>query len=195
MLATLAANSIFNVLAPEIVARRELLLDASVKLADRDERDLGLEVRAFPVPGKVALYLENAAAGPGFGTRPGDALGLEVRGADGRGFFYLPGSAEMPPALAWRLKGAALVFFDGTLWRDDEMIAAGVGTKTGRRMGHMSVSGPEGSLASFAPLGVRRKIFVHVNNTNPILLDDSPDRAEVAAGGWEVAFDGMEIVL
>jgi pyrroloquinoline quinone biosynthesis protein B len=75
------------------------------------------------------------------------------------------------------------------------MIAAGVGTKTGRRMGHMSVSGPGGTLAAFAPLGVGRKIFVHVNNTNPILLDDSPERAEAEAGGWEVAFDGMEIVL
>lgn len=194
MLLTLAANSIFNVLAPEIVARRELPLAAPVLLADRDGRDPGLEVRAFPVSGKVALYLEDAAES-GYGTRPGDALGLEVRSADGRGFFYLPGCAEMPSALAERLERAALVFFDGTLWRDDEMIAAGVGTKTGRRMGHMSVSGPGGSLASFATLGVRRKIFVRVNNTNPILLDDSPDRAEVAAGGWEVAFDGMEIVL
>ncbi|MSO85100.1 MAG: pyrroloquinoline quinone biosynthesis protein PqqB [Rhodospirillales bacterium] len=194
VLASLAANSIFNVLAPEIVARRELSLAATVKLADRDGRELGLEVRAFAVPGKVALYLENAAD-PGFGTRPGDALGLEVRGADGRGFFYLPGCAEMPPALARRLKGAGLVFFDGTLWRNDEMIAAGVGTKTGQRMGHMSVSGPDGALAAFASLGVGRKIFIHVNNTNPILLDDSRERAETVASGWEVAFDGMEIVL
>ena len=86
-----------------------------------------------------------------------------------------------------------MLLFDGTLWRDDEMIVQGVGTKTGRRMGHMSVSGPDGSLAAFADLGIRRKIFIHINNTNPILLDDSPERAFVKEAGWEVGEDGMEV--
>ena len=93
------------------------------------------------------------------------------------------------------MRGADAVFFDGTLWRDDEMIRAGTGTKTGLRMGHMSVSGPDGTIAAFAGLGVRRKILLHINNSNPVLLDDSPERAAVEAAGWEVAYDGMEIDL
>jgi pyrroloquinoline quinone biosynthesis protein B len=94
-----------------------------------------------------------------------------------------------------RLAGAALVFFDGTLWRDDEMIRLGLGEKTGRRMGHISMSGAEGAIAGFADLGVRRRIFIHINNSNPVLLDDSPERAEAAAAGWEIAHDGMEVRL
>jgi pyrroloquinoline quinone biosynthesis protein B len=101
----------------------------------------------------------------------------------------------MPPELAARLRHAPLVLFDGTLWRDDEMIRAGVGAKTGRRMGHMSCSGPDGSIAAFAPLKVRRKFFIHLNNTNPLLIADSPERAAAAASGWEIAQDGMEIAL
>ena len=109
--------------------------------------------------------------------------------------FFIPGCAAMPDALAHRLKGAALVFFDGTLWRDDEMIAQGVGKKTGKRMGHISCSGPDGSIAAFEVLEVRRKVFIHINNTNPLLLPDSPERADAEARGWEVAYDGMEIGL
>jgi pyrroloquinoline quinone biosynthesis protein B len=101
----------------------------------------------------------------------------------------------MTAEIAARLRGAELVFFDGTLWRDDEMIAEGSGSKTGRRMGHISASGAGGAIAAFAPLGVKRKIFIHVNNSNPLLLADSAERAEAAAGGWEVAADGMELRL
>jgi pyrroloquinoline quinone biosynthesis protein B len=87
------------------------------------------------------------------------------------------------------------VLFDGTLWDDGEMVAAGLGKKSGRRMGHMSLSGPGGTIAAFAGLDVERKVFVHINNTNPVLLADSPERAAAEKAGWEVAFDGMEIVL
>ena len=75
------------------------------------------------------------------------------------------------------------------------MVSAGVGVKTGRRMGHMSIAGEDGSLAQLASLGVRRRIYVHINNTNPILLAGSPERLQVEAAGWEVAYDGMEILL
>ena len=101
----------------------------------------------------------------------------------------------MPDQLATRLRGAALVFFDGTLWQDDEMVVSGVGVKTGRRMGHMSVSGEDGTLAAFDGLDVSRKVFIHINTTNPILLDDSPERATVEQAGWEVSWDGMAIEL
>ena len=101
----------------------------------------------------------------------------------------------MSDELAARLKGAALVFFDGTLWRDDEMFMQGVGKKTGRRMGHVSCSGAEGSIAAFEALGVKRKIFIHINNTNPLLIPGSAERVEAEARGWEIAYDGMEILL
>ena len=87
------------------------------------------------------------------------------------------------------------MFFDGTLWEDEEMIRAGVGAKTGRRMGHMPVSGAEGSMAAFAGLGVGRKVYVHMNNTNPLWRPGSPERAEAEAAGWEIGYDGMEVAL
>jgi len=87
-----------------------------------------------------------------------------------------------------------VIFFDGTLFTDDEMIASGTGAKTGRRMGHMPLDGPGGSLAALNGLHARR-IFVHINNTNPILVDGSPERGRVVAAGWEIAEDGLEIKL
>ena len=123
-----------------------------------------------------------------------DTVGVQVTHGRRR-LYFVPGCAAMTPELARRLDGADVVFFDGTLWRDDEMIRAGLGQKTGRRMGHVSVSGPEGAIAAFEGLDVGRKIFIHINNSNPILLDDSPERAAVTAAGWEVAHDGMEVRL
>jgi pyrroloquinoline quinone biosynthesis protein B len=109
--------------------------------------------------------------------------------------FFIPGCAVMNDGLRRRLAGAALVFFDGTLWRDDEMIRMGVGSKTGRRMGHMSMSGDDGSIAAFRDLNVQRRIFIHINNTNPALLDDSAERRIANEAGWEIAYDGMEVRL
>lgn len=195
VLAALRANSIFGVLNGDYVVRRELPLEQPTELCDASGRATGLQITAFAVPGKVALYLENLAAGPGFGTEAGDIVGLEVRAGAAKRFFYIPGCANMTPELGRRLRGAPLVFFDGTLWRDDEMIAAGMGTKTGQRMGHMSMAGAEGSIAAFAGAGVGRKIFIHINNTNPVLLEDSPERDAATAAGWEIAHDGMEIDL
>ena len=94
-----------------------------------------------------------------------------------------------------RIEGSQLLFFDGTLWRDDEMIASGLGSKTGQRMGHLSMSGPEGSMAVLAEISLGRRIFIHINNSNAALLADSAERKTLAAAGWEVAHDGMEIEL
>ena len=185
----LAANSVFQVLNADLVKRRTLALNTIVELEGPDGPS-GITVEMFAVPGKVALYLEGAA--PVLDGETEDTVGLRISG-NGKSFFYIPGCARLTPALADRIRGAELLLFDGTLWRDDEMIVQGVGTKTGRRMGHMSVSGPDGSLAAFADLGIRRKIFIHINNTNPILLDDSPERAFVKEAGWEVGEDGMEV--
>jgi pyrroloquinoline quinone biosynthesis protein B len=196
VLSVLRANSIFNVLNPDYVERRRMRLDEPFEICDRTGGGTGIVVEAFAVPGKVALYLEDAAAGSNFGTQPEDTVGLRIAARDnGSQCFYVPGCAALTDDLAGRFAGASLVLFDGTLWRDDEMIVAGVGTKTGRRMGHMSVSGVDGTMAAFAKLGVKRKVFVHMNNSNPILLADSPERAAIAEAGWEAAHDGMEIAL
>ena len=176
-------NPIFDALARDVVQRHAVALDEEVSLPG------GLLLRLFPVPGKVALYLEGKADG-----EAGDTVGAEISSA-GASLFYVPGCAAMTPGLAARLQDADTVMFDGTLWHDDEMIRAGLGEKTGQRMGHMSVSGPRGTLAAFAELRVRHKILLHINNSNPVLLDDSPERAEVEAAGWHVAFDGMRLEL
>ena len=192
----LDANSIFNVLNPQYVRRHTLELSRPFRPADAAGRGLGLEVEAFAVPGKVALFMEDASRGDDFGTREGDTVGLHVRSLEkDASFYYIPGCARLDDALRRRLDGAGLLFFDGTLFRDDEMITMGVGKKTGQRMGHISMDGDAGSLAAFRDVRVARKIYIHVNNTNPVLLENSPERNTVERAGWGVAHDGQAIDL
>jgi pyrroloquinoline quinone biosynthesis protein B len=181
--AVLDANPIFDVLDRTIVTRRVIALDEDVTLPG------GVALRLFSVAGKVPLYLEGAAE-----ATEDDTVGARLSHA-GAELFYVPACAAMTPTLASQLRGADTVMFDGTLWRDDEMIRAGLGAKTGRRMGHMSVSGDGGTIQAFAELGVRRKMLLHINNSNPVLLDDSAERAEVERAGWQVAFDGMRVAF
>ncbi|MFC0388587.1 pyrroloquinoline quinone biosynthesis protein PqqB [Muricoccus vinaceus] len=191
-LAVLAANPIFRALDPGLVPRRPLAV-GETELEDAAGESLGLTVEAFSVPGKIPLFLEEGAD-PGH-EEEGSTIGLSIRAGDAPPAFFIPGCAAMTPALCERLRGAALVLFDGTLWRDDEMQRTGAGVKTGARMGHMSVDGPGGVIAAFRDLGVRRRVLVHLNNTNPLLLADSPERALAGAAGWEVAEDGMELFV
>ena len=195
VLATVNANSVFNVLNPEKVERIELASDTPTPLTGAGV-ELGLTVEAFDVPGKVALYLEDASKGDSFGTETGDTIGLKATDqATGKSFFYIPGCAAVDAPLAARLKGAELVLFDGTLYTDDEMVSQGLLPKTGHRMGHISMSGPDGSIAAFDNLDVARKVFVHINNSNPALNDNSPERKAIESAGWVVSYDGMEISL
>ena len=189
----LAANTVFNVLNPDFVQRRTFRLDEAVELTETDGTPLGLRLTVFPVPGKVALWLEDASAGENFGTVDEDTVGLEIADTEGRRVYYIPGCARMTDDLAARLDGADVVFFDGTLWTDDEMIRQEVGIKTGQRMGHISMSGPDGSIAAFEALNVGRKVFIHINNTNPVLRQGSAERAEAEASGWTIAQDGMTV--
>ena len=184
-LAALADNPIFGVLAPDLVTRRAVVPGAPLTFAG------GLEAELFLVPGKVPLYLEGED--PDTTSETAANVGVEIIVAGAR-IAYVPGAAAVTPAMMQRLARADVVFFDGTLFQDDEMIATGTGTKTGRRMGHMPIDGPDGSLQALAGLAARR-IYVHINNTNPILIDGSPQRRQVERAGFEVAEDGMEIVL
>jgi pyrroloquinoline quinone biosynthesis protein B len=196
VLGVLAANSIFGVLNPDYVARRPLALGGAVDVTTRAGALLGLRVEAFSVPGKVALWLEDARIEERLAQRSEDTVGLMIaEPATGRRFYYIPACAALDDDLRARLQAAPLLFFDGTLWSDDEMIEAGLGTKTGRRMGHLSVSGPAGAIAALAPLGIARKLFIHINNTNPLLSPASAERRTAEAAGWEIARDGLELRL
>ncbi|MCU0945685.1 MAG: pyrroloquinoline quinone biosynthesis protein PqqB [Rubritepida sp.] len=184
-LGVLDANPIFRALNPKFVTRHAMPLDAPFAVC-------GVTVTAYAVPGKVPLFAEQGGD-PGV-AESGEAIGLALS-AGGGTLHYVPGCARMTDALRDRLHGVACVMFDGTLFDDEEMIRLGAGPKTGRRMGHMPMTGPGGTLDAFAEIAVGRRIFVHVNNTNPALLADSPERARLATAGWEVAEDGMELVL
>jgi pyrroloquinoline quinone biosynthesis protein B len=193
VLDVLAQNSIFKVLPSERVPRTGVVLEERTPICDASGENLGFWSEAFAVPGKAPLWCEDESR-PSLGTQEGDTIGLALGSGGGSpALFYIPGCAAMSENLSRRLMNAPLVFFDGTLWRDDEMIVQGVGAKSGRRMGHMSCAGEDGTMAAFEGLNVKRKIFVHINNTNPILDPDSPERAEAVKRGWEVAWDGMEI--
>jgi pyrroloquinoline quinone biosynthesis protein B len=193
VLGVLAENSIFDALDSRLVRRVTMELGRPFTV-EGPSGPVGITIEAFPVPGKVPLYLEDETAKGNFGSQEGDTAGLKVTDtATGRHFFYIPGCARLDDALRARLKSAPLLFFDGTLYANDEMIAQGLLNKTGERIGHMNMSGSAGSVAELAPLGIGRKIFIHINNSNPVLREGSPERATVEAAGWEVAYDGMEV--
>ena len=182
------AHRPFGGVVPEIAARahvdilpgliRQVLHEADVSIGEVDA------IAATAGPGLIGGVMVALMAGKGLALSAG-------RGT----LHYIPGCAAMTPALRARLSGAACVLFDGTLFDDEEMIRLGAGPKTGRRMGHMPMTGAGSTLEAFAGIPVRRRVFVHINNTNPALLADSPERAHLAAAGWEVAEDGMEIRL
>jgi pyrroloquinoline quinone biosynthesis protein B len=183
-LGTLAANPMLNVLGDE-VRRCAVARDEPFALAG------GISAELFSVPGKVALYLEGKD--PALTAETGVNVGIEL-GYGSRRLAYVPGAAAMTPALQARLARADVVLFDGTLFTDDEMIATGTGDKTGRRMGHLPLTGADGTLAALAECGGRR-ILIHINNTNPILIEGSAERRTVEQAGFEIAYDGMEIAL
>jgi pyrroloquinoline quinone biosynthesis protein B len=153
------------------------------------------------VPGKAAWYLEGKPH-PGGDPRDrgkngaGDTLGLRISDkTTGKYFYFLAACAGVTDDLKARLAGAPLIFFDGTVWRDDELIAAGLGSKTGQSMGHIAMSGETGAIGSLAGLDIARKIFLHINNSNPALLHDSAEREIAERAGWQIPADGTEITL
>jgi len=195
VLAILKSNSIFNVLSAENVKRRPIEVDKAFEPALPDGSPSGIEVLPFEVPGKGAWYLEGKAH-PAGGDGAGDTLGLRILDkSSGKYFYFLAACARVTDDLKSRLAGAALVFFDGTVWRDDELIAAGLGAKTGQSMGHISMSGDHGAIESLAGLDIGKKMFLHINNSNPALLRGSNERKVAEAAGWHIPADGTEITL
>jgi pyrroloquinoline quinone biosynthesis protein B len=195
VLSILATNSIFNVLNGNSVPRQPIEAEETFEPVLPDGSSSGIEVLPFAVPGKGAWYLESKAH-PAGDSDVGDTLGLRICDrANGRHFYFLAACAGLTDDLKARLKGASVIFFDGTLWRDDELVVAGLGSKTGRDMGHIAMSGETGAIESLASLGIDRKIFLHINNSNPVWPRNSAERKAAERACWEIPVDGMEITL
>jgi pyrroloquinoline quinone biosynthesis protein B len=195
VLSILKTNSIFNVLSEKNVLRQPIAVDEVFEPALPDGSPSGIEVLPFAVAGKGAWYLEGKAH-PAGDAGEGDTLGLRIADkASGKHFYFLAACAKVTDDLRSRLNGASAIFFDGTVWRDDELIAAGLGTKTGQGMGHIAMSGDNGAIESLDGLDIDRKMFLHINNSNPVLLRDSAERATAERAGWLIPADGTEITL
>jgi pyrroloquinoline quinone biosynthesis protein B len=162
-------------------------------LALGQEQALGndLHVKAIPAPGKLPLHLEGRRP-----PSPEDNVGFVVREGTRWRLAYFSGVAGPSPEVEQAVRDASVVFFDGTFWSSDELIAAGLGTRRAEEMAHWPVGGPEGSLNFLGPATKGSwSFYIHVNNTNPILHEDSAERKAVADAGMQVAVDGMELNL
>ena len=186
ILSSLADNRVFDVVAPSSVSR------TSVTLEEPFEPVEGLSVTLFAVPGKAPLWLEGSD--PVIGQATETTVGAIVE-AGGRRLAYIPGCAVVSDDLRERVDGVGALLFDGTVMEDDDLIRAGVGKKTGWRMGHVPMAGPHGSIAALAGIAAEERIFVHINNTNPALIEGSPERRRVEEAGWTIAYDGLTITL
>jgi pyrroloquinoline quinone biosynthesis protein B len=176
----------FGVLNPQLVQRMP------VGLETRIDAGLGFSISTFAVPGKVPLYLEGEDVE--IGGESDMTIGVEITWRAQRAVI-IPGCAEVSSDVLRRVDGADVLFFDGTTFTDDEMVRMGLSQKTAWRMGHCAIDGGRGSLARFAGSKIGRRVYTHINNSNPILVEDSPERAKVEAAGWSVAHDGLEISL
>jgi pyrroloquinoline quinone biosynthesis protein B len=160
----------------------------STPLSYRDGCPSGLTVSSFPVPAGPPRF-----AG---GDHPGHTVGLLIRDeASGGACAFVPGCGGLDDTLLGKLGQADLVLFDGTFWKDEELIALGIGERTAREMDHLPVSGPDGSLERLASLGSAHRVYTHINNTNPMLIEDSPERLLVERRGLAVGADGMRFTL
>jgi pyrroloquinoline quinone biosynthesis protein B len=192
----LLSNSIFRVCNPALVKRIPLELGKEIELEGPDG-PLGVMLTPHPIPGKIALYLEDLSAGAkNFGTQEGDTIALRLRAKGETAYtFYIPGCSEIEGRLKDMVSGADLLLFDGTTYTDNELVEAGISDKTAMRMGHVSVGGGSGTLAAFKDVPIKRRVFVHINNTNPILEHGSDAEKAVKAAGWEIGRDGQEIII
>lgn len=166
----------------------ELPIDTAVPLRYRDGDESGLWVEAFVVPGDPPRFARADA--------DGHTVGLFVRDPEaGRACAFVPGCGALTPPLLARLATTDVLLFDGTFWTDEEPVAAGIGTRTARQMGHVPMAGPGGSLEQLAPLPCRHRVYTHINNTNPVLVEQSRERALVGEAGLTVGFDGWQVIV
>ena len=176
----------------EQVTWRTLKLDVEEPVLHADGRPSGLTVTAVAVPGKPPIHLEGLVSS----GEPELNVGLRFRqSASGGVLVYCPAVGRITSSVLNALEGADCVLFDGTFWSSDELSAPGFLEKSAEDLAHWPVGGPEGSLSILSKIDASRRVFIHINNTNPMLREDSHERKLVEAAGWEVAWDGMEIRL
>ena len=181
-------NPVFNVLA-HFCSVRWQPVSVTPPQAFTVPDAAGLRFTPVPLSSKAPPYSPHR-----HDPHPGDNIGVLIEDlASGHKVFYAPGFGAMEAPLEPVLADADCVLLDGTFWTDDEMIQLGISSKRAREIGHLPQSGPDGMLALLANYPQPRKVLIHINNTNPILDEDSPERAELSAAGIELAFDGMEI--
>ena len=186
-------NALYRTLErlPDQVTWRPLPLGREVELAGREGAASGLVVEAVAVPGKPPVHLEGV-----WPPHPEDNIGLRIREpATGRRLAYFSGVGRLTEGVRAAVADADGLFFDGTFWSSDELPGLGLGNKRAEDMAHLPVGGDQGSLAALAGLTVPRRIYIHLNNSNPLLREDSPERRQAGRAGWEVAHDGMEVTL
>ncbi|MCH2038250.1 MAG: pyrroloquinoline quinone biosynthesis protein PqqB [Rickettsiales bacterium] len=184
----LADNSVFNVLSNDNVKRN------SIRLNEPFTPSPDLKATLFSVPGKVPLFMEEKDAPIDTEMMGEQTVGVLLE-ANGKQAYYIPGCAALPDNLKGRISQSDLLLFDGTVFNDNEMQDSGAGHKTGRRMGHMPIAGNDGSMNALKDIEIGSKVFVHINNTNPIWQPNAPERKQVEQEGWVVGYDGMEIRL
>ncbi|NGZ95747.1 MAG: pyrroloquinoline quinone biosynthesis protein PqqB [Nitrospira sp. WS110] len=176
----------------EQVTWRTLKLDVEEPLLHEDGRPSELTVTAVAVPGKIPIHLEGLASS----GEPDVNVGLRFRQSTNGGVFaYFPAVGRITSSVLNALEETDCVMFDGTFWSSDELSAPGFLEKSAEDLAHWPVGGPHGSLALLSEMTARRRVFIHINNTNPILREDSYERTLVEAAGWEVAWDGMGILV
>lgn len=167
---------------------RMLDLESPTPLVYRDGCPSGISVLGFPVPAGPPRFAAEEPAG--------HTIGLLLRDeATGGVAAFVPGCGDLDDRLLGLLAPADLVLFDGTFWTDDELIRLRIGERTARQMDHLPISGPDGSLIRLARLRTRDRVYTHINNTNPMLIEDGPERVAVEAAGLRVGFDGMRFTL
>ena len=174
------------------VTWRTLKLDVEEPVLLADGRPSGLTVTAVAVPGKPPIHLEGLVSS----SETDVNVGLRFRQSINGGVLaYFPAVGRITSSVPNALEGAGCVMFDGTFWSSDELSVPGFLAKSAEDLAHCPVGGSEGSLAMLAKIAASRRVFIHINNTNPMLREDSHERQLVEAAGWEVAWDGMEIRL
>ncbi len=184
VLGVLAANVLFRPLVPAAVESRQLEVERPAPLLEFEGESSGLTITMFAAPGKASADVGY----PNVGLLIGDAAGHSK-------IAYVPACSSVTTALVERLARVDLLLFDGSFWSHDEMAKIGQAHRSASSMGHLPISGPEGSVAMWKDAKVGQKVFIHINNTNPILVEDSAERRFVETAGWSIACDGQEYCL
>ena len=188
-----ATGAVENVLANDsrLLPTTRAFADVTVSRLSLDTETAlhgGLTVEAFTVPGDAPRFARAQEAG--------HTVGLVLREtATGKTVVFVPGCGAIDEYVTARLATADLVLFDGTFWVDDELIALGISRSRARDMGHVPISGPEGSLEVLRGISSARRVYTHINNSNPILIEDSPERRAVIDAGLIVGTDGAEFLV